>query len=90
MRGNRQGAPAPRNLSKSTLARYLSMELHKGDLQLVLPAESPKYGTINPLASTTWFKAMVHAMGKSLGLREWFQRKVFRFFYLVQNDGYLA
>ena len=29
------GALAPRNIAKITLVRYLSMELHKGDLQLV-------------------------------------------------------
>ena len=81
------GAPAPGNLAKITLLRYLSMELHKGDLQLVLSAEPPKYATINfhhhqppPPGTTTWFKVMVHPMGKSFGLREWLQRKVFRFF----------
>ena len=42
-----------------------------GFLMGVIMAEC--YGT------TTWFKAMVHAIGKSLGV-----------FYLVQNDGYLA
>ena len=45
-RGTR-GAPAPRNLAKITLVRYLSKELYKGDLQLVLLAEPPRYGTIN-------------------------------------------
>ena len=62
-----------------TLVWYISLELHKGGLQLVLLAEAPKYGTIN--------LHLVHAMGKSFGLREWFHRKVC---YLVQNDGYLA
>ena len=31
---------------------------------------------MSQLTSTTWFKAMVHAMGKSFGLREWCYRKV--------------
>ena len=35
MQGNHAGAPAPRNQAKITLVPYLSMELHKGDLQLV-------------------------------------------------------
>ena len=34
-----RGTPAPRNLAKITLVWYLSMELHKGDLQLVLLAD---------------------------------------------------
>ena len=33
--GNQEGSPAPRNLAKITLVWYLSMELHKGDLQQV-------------------------------------------------------
>ena len=32
---------APGTFAIITLVRYLSMELHKGDLQLVLPAEPP-------------------------------------------------
>ena len=35
VRGNCEGAPAPRNVAKIMLVQYLSMELHKGDLQLV-------------------------------------------------------
>ena len=35
VRGNRVGAPAPRNLAKITLVQYLSTKLHKGDLQQV-------------------------------------------------------
>ena len=35
MRGNCEGTPAPRNLAKITLVWYLSVELHKGDLQQV-------------------------------------------------------
>ena len=40
-----------------TLVRHLSLELHKGDLQLVLPAKPP-----SPLAST-WHHHLVQNDG---------------------------
>ena len=70
------------------LVHYLSMELHKGDLQLVLPAEPLNARHLEPPSAASWNTEPPSA--GTWNLEPPLAGSHGSIVYLVENDGYLT